>query len=254
MTARRRSAVVLAGLLLAMLLAAGMLRDGAQAQSRQCVSDGYSSTRPVARFTPAPNPAEVDASVTFDASASRSGVGARITSYYWDLDGDGGYETVETAPTVAKRYAAAGPVEVKLVVVDECRFVSAPRTVLLEVRPDETRPALRLGGSTRLSFRTAVRRGVRVRATCSEACRLTATASVDRRTRRALRLRRARVARRTATLSSAGRRTLVLRLKLTARQRRLALRRRSGSLSVRVQAQDPAGNRSTRRRSIRLRR
>ncbi len=243
--------MAITGVLLGLLLAGGLLRDGAEAQSRQCSAAGYAGTRPQASFTTAPNPAEAGAPVAFDGSASRGGAGAAVTAWYWDLDGDGGFETVRSTPTISKRYASAGRVTVRLAVVDACRFVSPPASATLDVAPPDA-PGLDIATPRRLSFRTAARRGILLRAACDEACRLTATVTADPTTRRALGLRGTRLARRTGALAAAGRRTLRLRLRLSAAQRRRGLRARLRSVRIRVEARDPAGNRTVRRRTVAL--
>jgi YD repeat-containing protein len=73
---------------------------------------------PTAAFTPTPNPALTDQTVSFDGSASSDADGT-ITKYEWDLDGNGTFETdTGTTPTASRSYAAAGTVNVKLRVTD----------------------------------------------------------------------------------------------------------------------------------------
>jgi YD repeat-containing protein len=76
------------------------------------------NTTPVASFTAAPNPAAIGATVTFDATDSDDPGGA-ITTYEWDLDGNGSFETNTGAvETTTKAYTAAGTYTVQLRVSD----------------------------------------------------------------------------------------------------------------------------------------
>ena len=52
---------------------------------------------PTASFTASPNPASTNATVTFNAAASKD-VDGTIAKYEWDLDGNGSYETDTTTP------------------------------------------------------------------------------------------------------------------------------------------------------------
>ena len=62
------------------------------------------NTAPTASFTATPNPAQVGASVAFNASASSDPDGT-IAKYEWDLDGNGSYET-DTGTTKTPRRAS----------------------------------------------------------------------------------------------------------------------------------------------------
>ena len=73
---------------------------------------------PQATLAIAPNPAAVGQSVNFDASASSDSEGP-ISTYEWDLDGNGSYETnTGTTPTVSHTYPTPGDVTVGLRVTD----------------------------------------------------------------------------------------------------------------------------------------
>ncbi|HEX8102819.1 MAG TPA: PKD domain-containing protein [Solirubrobacteraceae bacterium] len=252
MTARTRLAVAAGGLALALLLAAGMLFDGAAAQDRRCTARGYSVARPVARITATPATVTQGRRVGLDASASRSAPGAPIAGYFFDLDGDGAYETQQAAALTSHRFKAVGTSFVRLVVLDVCGLASLPVTARITVTEDLKDPKLGLSARRRMKLRTALRRGIPVRARCNEPCRLTATALASRRVRRSLRLRSARVARKTGRLSGAGTRRLTLKLSKRARAR--IRPRRSVRLTLRVEARDVAGNRTAKRRKITLRR
>jgi YD repeat-containing protein len=74
---------------------------------------------PSASFTISPNPALTGETVSFDGSASTpdSTEGGSITSYQWDLDGDGGFDDA-TGQTASTTYSNAGTVTVGLQVTD----------------------------------------------------------------------------------------------------------------------------------------
>jgi YD repeat-containing protein len=73
---------------------------------------------PQASFTASPNPAETNAQVSFNGSASSDPDGT-IAKYEWDLDGNGSYETdTGSTPTTTKTYSAAGEYKVGLRVTD----------------------------------------------------------------------------------------------------------------------------------------
>jgi YD repeat-containing protein len=73
---------------------------------------------PNASFTVTPNPAQLNQTVSFDASASSDPDGT-IAKYEWDLDGNGTYETdTGTTPTTTKTYTNPASVDVKVRVTD----------------------------------------------------------------------------------------------------------------------------------------
>jgi PKD repeat protein len=73
---------------------------------------------PTASFTVAPNPAAINATVTFNGAAS-SDTGGAIAKYEWDLDADGTFETDTGAVSQAtKAFAAAGSYIIQLRVTD----------------------------------------------------------------------------------------------------------------------------------------
>ena len=96
--------------------------------------------------------------------------------------------------------------------------------------------------SARRRIATALSRGLRVGATCSEACSLTYT----------VRLGSTVVGRATGRLTRAGTNRLTLRL--NRRYRARLARRRSVRLVLRVRAVDAAGNAVTRSSTLNLRR
>jgi hypothetical protein len=74
---------------------------------------------PEASFTASPNPAVVGETVTFDGSGSTDGADGTITTYEWDLDGDGFFEVdSDSSPTNARSYASSDTIPVSLRVTD----------------------------------------------------------------------------------------------------------------------------------------
>jgi PKD repeat protein len=91
--------------------------------SAATISDHYKSygtnRRPVAAFSATPNPASVNATVTFNGSASSDPDGT-IKRYEWDLDGNGTYETDGgTSATTQRSYASVQNINVGLRVTDD---------------------------------------------------------------------------------------------------------------------------------------
>jgi hypothetical protein len=105
-------------------------------------------SEPAASFTVTPNPAFVGNTVTFDASGS---IGA--SSYSWDLDGDGTFETgPEFSPGTNHSYQTAGERRVKLRVADLLGRTSVAERVVrvLDSRAVATAAAKRRGFAARL--------------------------------------------------------------------------------------------------------
>ena len=92
-------------------------------------------------------------------------------------------------------------------------------------------------------LQTVLRRGIRVRVTCSEACLLGAKAVLRNRGARATR---------TGQISGRGTRTLAIRLGPQAKQRLRHVRR--ATVSITIRATDPAGNSRILRRVLRVQR
>jgi PKD repeat protein len=88
---------------------------------------------PVASFNTTPNPAPVEAQVSFDASGSKDADGS-IVKYEWDLDGNGTYETnTGSSPVATTSYTTEGTRQVGLRVTDnEGAVATATRTVTVE--------------------------------------------------------------------------------------------------------------------------
>ena len=123
---------------------------------------------------------------------------------------------------------------------------------------DLTPPILSTRFSSRSSLRTALRRGVLVRTRCSEACSLRLELTVSRARVAGARVAQLKIASPTVVvgrgqgrLGAAGSR--VVRVRVSARSRRLLKRVRPRLLTLKVRATDRAGNRAAVRRSLRLR-
>jgi len=91
---------------------------------------------PEASFTATPNPSFTNATVSFNAGASKDPDGT-IAKYEWDLDGNGTYETsTGTSATVSRTYATAGDRQIGLKVTDNKGAIAkATRTVTIQNSP-----------------------------------------------------------------------------------------------------------------------
>ena len=78
---------------------------------------------PVARFSSSPDPAQVNVTVVFDATAS-SDPGGSIARYDWDYTGDGVPDAVNVSSILNHVFTQAGTYRVKLVVTDNSGLVS----------------------------------------------------------------------------------------------------------------------------------
>jgi len=114
---------------------------------------------------------------------------------------------------------------------------------------DRTAPGLGIRAVRVLRLRSLRAQGLRVTVSCSEACRLTSTLTLDAAGARRLGLRSRRIALSRLTLSSARRRVFVLRPTAAARVRL----RRGARAVLRVEARDAAGNRRVRTQQVTLR-
>ena len=92
------------------------------------------NTAPVAAFTVAPNPAQVNQTVSFDGSASNDAgdPGGSITAYRWDLDGDNAFDDA-TGQTATHSYPSPGTYEVRLQVEDNNGAVTTSNTRVLRI-------------------------------------------------------------------------------------------------------------------------
>ena len=118
---------------------------------------------------------------------------------------------------------------------------------------DVTPPRLTTSFAPSFRLRTALRRGFPIRARCSEACSLRLKVTVAR-----AGISQVRLAPPTVVVGRAGGRlgmagSRLVRVRMSARSRRLLRRVQPRRLTLRVRATDPAGNLASVRRPLRLR-
>ena len=129
-----------------------------------------------------------------------------------------------------------------------------PPSIPQAAAPDRSPPQIRIRVRSRQRLRTLLRRGLRARVACSEACSLRARALIRRRPAKRGGLIASALAlagRDSARLASRPR-TLVIRLRPAAKRR--LLRTRRATLQLRVSARDAAQNTRAAKRKIRVRR
>jgi PKD repeat protein len=73
---------------------------------------------PVSSFTVAPNPAQINQTVSFDGSASADQDGS-VSKYEWDFDGNGTFDQTTTEPKTTTTYGSGGKRSVTLRVTDD---------------------------------------------------------------------------------------------------------------------------------------
>ena len=127
----------------------------------------------------------------------------------------------------------------------------APPTSPSPTRVDATTPQVSVSVASGQTLRRVISGGVHSRVRCSEACTVLTSALVDARTARRLRLVPL-VGRGMARLSSAGRRTVAV--KLTGAAKRRLARARLVTLTLRTRGVDRAGNARTVTSRVKLRR
>jgi len=216
-----------------------------------------------------------DTTATPDFSIAQNGAGATftytggadpdsgdaITKYLWDFDGNGSTDATSAAPSVQHTYTANGTFHPTLRVVDLGHTQSAPvsHDITITGIPDPTPPTQPPpggggtpppsgGGQTydttapvvhlTIARRLTVTTGLRVPFTTDEPASVVARLKVGRKTAKA-----------SKRFGTAGKHTLTLRLSKTLR--RLLHRRRSATLTLTVT--DDAGNRTTLKRTLKLR-
>jgi hypothetical protein len=121
--------------------------------------------------------------------------------------------------------------------------------------PDRTPPRLVVRVTALQRLRTLLRRGIRVRVACSEACGVRAQVLIGRRTARrgqAVASTLILAGRDAGQLSASGWRVLTIRLRRAAKRRLVEARR--PLLTAKVTASDAAGNTRASTRRIRVRR
>jgi subtilisin family serine protease len=138
--------------------------------------------------------------------------------------------------------------------VDPARVVVPPPvvTVPAPVARDATPPMLATRFRKRMRLGTLLRRGVRVRARCGETCTFRVNLALRRATAASITVVSRNVVVGKARGRVAGAGSKLVRLRLSARSRRLLRRVRPKRLSVRAAATDAAGNRVTLNRALKL--
>ncbi len=229
------------------------------------LNDDPANRPPVARFTPNPPRAFIAKGVLLDGQDSSDPEGRPLT-FSWDLDGNGSHETpTGSDPRVLTAFCSPGLHSLGLKVTDAgsvsdpTRKTSATSGTVEAVQAspdnscDQVAPELRISRISR-SLRRALRRSLAVRLRCSEACTMTTSAGVDRRTGRRLGLRgrRRTLGKASGALTTAGSKRLPIKFSRFARRKlRRAQRVR---VTLRITVKDAALNPLTLRRTITLRR
>jgi len=216
---------------------------------------------PIARIDVNPPRAYVGRVVEFNGSRSTSLPPGRPLLYSWDLDGNGSFETpTGSESAIGLAFFGPGRQFVGLSVTDGGNGRSDSESASAEifpappgVAPDTTPPTTRLFRGRR-SLTRALRRGLRVRLGCSEACLIAATAGVDRRTGRGVGLKgkRRTIGRTSSAMSKAGSKVLTFKLSRLARRRLAEVEK--VRVNLRFKVRDAALNARTVNYKITLRR
>lgn len=246
---------------------------------------------PDARLRVSPNPAVAGQVVMFDGTATKAGDNP-VARYEWDLNGDGMYEVNTGATrTTSQTYLSAQELTARLKVTDSSgAFEVREMPVTIEAAPPadpppspspapapqptapapqpQPQPARQVTTSTgtaqvapppgTFSFRataTASRvKGAAVKVTCSGRCRITATLSVSASVARKARLGRKAmtIGSVRATRSSAG--TKTVRVRLTRKARLRLARLKSVRATLKLAVSDASGVTTRKQRSITLKR
>lgn len=232
----------------------------------------YVTAQPLASFSYSPTAPYVNDTVKFTSTSTALGAGNEISLHEWDLDGDGTFETKTGAsPTASKAYMAPATITVGMRVTDaNGKAAAAAQLLTIHARPsdppkpggplspggpfgpmgaDKVAPKLTLSGAR---SQRLVRGALEIAAKCDEQCTVTAFAKLG--IGRASGLFRSKNAKQ-ALAAGAGKE---LRLRFTGKALReiraaLAAKRRVIA-KVTVQSNDAAGNVSSARRTIRLKR
>ena len=202
---------------------------------------------PIARIDVTPQQAFVGKVVELNGSRSTDFEGP-IANYEWDLDGDGVFETdTDTASALGIAFFGPGRQIVRLRVTDSVGKTD-DETSFVDIFPappgfgrDTTPPSTNLF-PVRRSLKLALRRGIRVRYGCSEACLIAGSVGVDRRTGRRLGLkgRNRTMGRAFSSTTKAG--SKVLTLKLSRRARRALAKVKKVRVNLRFKVRDAAFN------------
>ena len=214
---------------------------------------------PTARVDVNPQQAFVGQVIEFNGSRSSDPEGLPL-SYTWDLDGNGSFET-PTGAESAIGFASFSPglqaLGLKVTDPGNKSDIEIGYALVFPAPPEAARdltpPATHLFG-VRRSLALALRRGLRVRFGCSEACTVAASAGVDRRTGRRVGLsgRGRTIGRGFSAVTKAGSKKFTIKLSRRARRKLAKVRR--VRVNLRFKVRDAAGNRRTVNHKITLRR
>jgi extracellular elastinolytic metalloproteinase len=216
----------------------------ATSPSASTAVEGF-KTPPAATLTAAPSPAVTGRPATLDASGSTDADGS-VTTYDFDLDGDGTNEI--TGTTVARQsftYATAGVVHPRVTVHDDEGRIDTAAIALAVVAPpaaaaspaptgSPTRPA---GRGPRVSItRTGTKARARFTVTCDAACTGTASITIPAKAAKRLGLGRKRTVARATFSLAAGTHALSVRISGTVRKamQRKHVKRVATRVTVRV--------------------
>jgi PKD domain len=183
--------------------------------------------------------------VTFSANASDPDPGDSPLTYAWSFD-DG---TTASAPSTTHAFTGAG-LHLGTVTVTDPAGSTASSKVTVTVTapgsssaPDHTAPTVTLWVNRRLSLTKALRRGIRAKIGCSEACRFTAAVLLPASTAKRLQIaRRVTLGKRSISLPDAATQRLTIRFSHRARTALADLAR--VKILIRAIATDRAGNTS----------
>jgi len=202
---------------------------------------------PTARVDVNPQRAFVGKVIEFNGSRSSDPENQRL-QYFWDLDANGSFETpTGTEQAIGFAFFTTGVQAVGLRVTDPgLKSGSAAGYALIFPPPpgfgrDTTPPSTNLF-PVRRSLKLALRRGIRVRYGCSEACLIAGSVGVDRRTGRRIGLkgRNRTMGRAFTATTKAG--SKVLTLKLSRRARRALAKVKKVRVNLRFKVRDAAFN------------
>jgi secreted trypsin-like serine protease len=232
-------------------------REGVYGDLQAELNPWVKSRIPRASFSTSGNPT-AGQPTTFNNTSNPAGY---FDDLAWDLDNDGAFDDA-AGSTVFFTFPAAGQYVVGLrarqTSTGHTEIGQAPVTVSNPPPPspsgpdggaDTTAPDLRII-FTRARLLRLLARGLRARARCSEACRLTAVIRIPARLARRLGI--PRVVARGAVRMGTGTRTF--RIRFTRRAKRRMRRVRRTALTITTTAIDRAGNRSTVTFRLRVRR
>jgi secreted trypsin-like serine protease len=230
-------------------------RPGVYADLTQTPLNSWVNSRlPRASFTTSGNPT-AGQPTTFNNTSNPAGY---FDTFAWDLDNDGAFDD-GSGSTAFYTFPAAGQYVVRLQATQTStgHTEAGQATITVSNQPppppppnggdDNTSPDLRII-FTRARLLRVLARGLRARARCSEACRLTAVILIPARLARRLGIPR-RVARGTVGMGTG---TRTFRIRFTRRAKRRLRRVRRVTFLITTTAIDRAGNRSTVRLRLRV--